>query len=126
MIIYGVALLALSFIGGQLMGELLGEALNIDANVGGVGFGMIILIFLKQWLARKGYFHEGMSDGIAFWNNMYVPVIVAMTATQNVKSAISAGMLAVLVGTIPVAVGFAFIPYLARFIKDNSGDGAHH
>ncbi|HZY78435.1 MAG TPA: malonate transporter subunit MadL [Cyclobacteriaceae bacterium] len=123
MVIYGVALLAFSFIGGQLMGELLGEALNIDANVGGVGFGMMILIFLKQWLSVKGFFRESVSEGIAFWNNMYVPIIVAMTATQNVKAAVSSGLLAVLVGIIPVAIGFALIPYLARFIKGKSHDG---
>ena len=126
MIIYGVALLALSFIVGQLAGDMLGQALGIDANVGGVGFGMLILILLKEWLSAKGYFRESVSEGVAFWNNMYVPIIVAMTATQNVKAAISSGMLAVLAGIIPVAIGFAIIPYLARFIKDKSHDGTSH
>ncbi len=118
MVIYGVALLAFSFIGGQLMGELLGEFLGIDANVGGVGFGMLILIALKQWLSKKGFFREGETEGIGFWNNMYVPIIVAMTATQNVKAAVSAGLLAVLVGIIPVVICFFGIPYIAKYIKD--------
>ncbi|MFZ6001920.1 MAG: malonate transporter subunit MadL, partial [Bacteroidota bacterium] len=54
MVIYGVALLAVSFITGQLMGALLGDWLGIDANVGGVGFGMLILLFLKERLQAKG------------------------------------------------------------------------
>lgn len=122
MVIYGVALLAISFIAGQLLGETLGGWLGIDANVGGVGFGMLILIGLKQWLLKKGWFQEGVSEGIGFWNNMYVPIIVAMTATQNVKAAISSGLLAVLAGLIPVAICFALIPYISRFIRDKSID----
>jgi malonate transporter MadL subunit len=118
MVIYGVALLALSFLGGQVMGELLGEMLGIDANVGGVGFGMLILITLKTWVSNRGYFREGESQGIEFWNNMYVPIIVAMTATQNVKAAVSSGLLAVLVGIIPVVICFLGIPFIAKYIKD--------
>lgn len=120
MVIYGVALLAVSFITGQLMGALLGDWLGIDANVGGVGFGMLILLFLKERLQAKGYFREGVGEGISFWSNMYVPIIVAMTAIQNVKGALSAGLLAVLVGIIPVAACFLLIPYLAKFLKDKS------
>ncbi len=122
MVIYGVALLAISFIGGQLLGESLGSWLGIDANVGGVGFGMLILIALKQWLTQRGWFRDGVSDGVGFWNNMYVPIIVAMTATQNVKAALSSGLLAVLVGLIPVGICLALVPYVGRFIKDKSVD----
>lgn len=120
MVIYGVALLAVSFIAGQFLGDLLGQWLGIDANVGGVGFGMLILLFLKERLSARGYFREGVVDGIAFWNNMYVPIIVAMTATQNVKGAVSAGLLAVVVGIIPVAICFLFVPWLSRFLKDKA------
>lgn len=119
-VIYGVALLAVSFITGQLMGAQLGDWLGIDANVGGVGFGMLILLFLKERLQTKGYFREGVIEGISFWSNMYVPIIVAMTAIQNVKGALSAGLLAVLVGIIPVAACFLLIPYLSKFLKDKS------
>lgn len=120
MVIYGVALLAFSFISGQLLGELLGEVLGIDANVGGVGFGMLILIVLKSWLSKKGFFRDGESQGIEFWNNMYVPIIVAMTATQNVKAAVSSGLLAVMAGILPVALCFLAIPLISRFLKDKT------
>jgi malonate transporter MadL subunit len=120
MVIYGVALLAFSFITGQLIGETLGEVLGIDANVGGVGFGMMILILLKSWLSKKGFFRDGEIQGIEFWNNMYVPIIVAMTATQDVKAAVSAGLLAVMAGTLPAALCFLTIPFISRFLKDKT------
>lgn len=117
MVIYGIALLAASFLFGQLMGEALGIALGIDANVGGVGFGMIIMIALKTWLTNKGWFRDGELQGIEFWNNMYVPIIVAMTATQNVRDAVSSGMIAVVVGILPVALCFMCIPFISKFMK---------
>ena len=56
MVLYGVAALALCMLAGTLLGELLGVALGIDANVGGVGFAMIMLIVATDWLRRKGKF----------------------------------------------------------------------
>jgi|GEM_PF-4558671 len=38
--IYGVAILAGCYLAGQFIGEMLGSALGIGGNVGGVGFAM--------------------------------------------------------------------------------------
>jgi malonate transporter MadL subunit len=54
MTIYGVAILAGSYIIGLLLGETLGSLLNINANVGGVGFAMFLLMFASDWMNR-GY-----------------------------------------------------------------------
>ncbi|PMC97684.1 malonate transporter subunit MadL, partial [Brevibacterium paucivorans] len=54
MILYGVAALAASVLAGTIIGEILGQLLGVDANVGGVGFGMILLIALTTWLRSKG------------------------------------------------------------------------
>jgi malonate transporter MadL subunit len=51
---------------------------------------------------------------------MYIPVIVAMSATQNVAVALSGGMLAILAGVIPTAIAFFLIPVLSRFLKTDS------
>ena len=117
MIIYGVAILAFSYIVGQLFGELLGNWLGINANVGGVGFSMILLMILTDWLRKKDLFTLPTQSGIQFWNQMYIPIIVAMAATQNVKLALSSGMITLLVGIIPVIICFAAIPLLAKFIQ---------
>ena len=114
MIIYGVAILAFSYLTGQLCGEYLGQFLGVKANVGGVGFAMIILLLCKEWLQKKGWLDVEFEKGVDFWNKMYIPVIIAMSASQNVKVAVSSGFLAVIVGAIPVIAAFASLPYLIK------------
>ena len=114
MTIYGVAILAACYVTGQLFGEGLGKILGIDANVGGVGFAMLLLILLTNWMQKRQMLPIETERGVGFWSNMYIPVIVAMSATQNVRVAMSGGMLAVLTGIIPTAVAFAMIPLLSK------------
>jgi malonate transporter MadL subunit len=117
MTIYGVALLAACYCIGQLLGEGLGKILGIDANVGGVGFAMLLLILSSDRLQKQGLFPEESGKGVSFWSQMYIPIIVAMAATQNVKAAISSGLVAILAGLIPVVVSFMVIPYLSKAFK---------
>ena len=91
MTIYGVAILALCYTIGQLFGEGLGKLLGIDANVGGVGFAMLLLILLSHELTKRGLLKPETEGGISFWSQMYIPVIIAMSATQNVAAAFSSG-----------------------------------
>ena len=108
MIIYGVALLAFCFLTGNYIGDILGALLGVKANVGGVGFAMLLLIILTNkgidagWLDKKG------QEGIAFWSAMYIPIVVAMSSIQDVVAALSGGVLG-------VALGFVFIPILRKF-----------
>ncbi|MCC6279818.1 MAG: malonate transporter subunit MadL [Saprospiraceae bacterium] len=118
MTIYGVALLAGCYLAGQILGELLGESMGIEANVGGVGFAMLLLIFLHDFSSKKAPLATETERGITFWSNMYIPVIVAMSATQNVRIALSSGWVALLAGIVPVLVCFAAIPVLAAFSKN--------
>lgn len=117
MIIYGVAMLAFCYVTGQLAGELLGRLIGIDANVGGVGFAMLLLIFLNDWFTRKGYSHKLTDRGIEFWSQMYIPIVVAMSAIQNVKVAVSSGFMTLFAGIIPALICLSLIPVLARFSK---------
>ena len=112
---YGVALLAGCYLAGQIVGELLGKWLGIDANVGGVGFAMIILIVVNQWMHNRKWFTAEMEKGILFWSNLYIPVIVAMSSIQNVKGALSGGVIALVAGTIPTALCLLLIPLLGKF-----------
>lgn len=117
MAIYGVSLLAFSFLAGQMVGEMLGKAIGLDTNVGGVGFAMLVLILLNSWFIKKKYITPTAEEAIQFWNNMYVPIIVAMSATQNVRAAVSGGSLALLVGIMPALICFICIPYISKFAK---------
>ena len=88
MAIYGTALLALCTLLGAALGEVLGVALHVKANVGGVGIAMLLLIAAKAWLARQGRLTPGLRLGVEFWAVMYIPIVVAMAAQQNVLAAV--------------------------------------
>lgn len=115
--IYGIAILAFSFLLGQWMGVLLGHWIGIDSNVGGVGFAMIILILTKEGFQRKGWFKPELKYGVDFWGKLYIPVVVAMAASLNVKAAITSGSLAIAAGAIPVMICFLVFPYLNKALK---------
>ena len=55
------------------------------------------------------------AEGITFWNAMYIPIVIAMAAKQNVFAAISSGWLAICAGFLAVALSFLMIPILVRF-----------
>ena len=48
---------------------------------------------------------------------MYLPVVVAMSATQNVKAAMSGGFMALLVGIIATALCYLLIPIMSKMGK---------
>jgi malonate transporter MadL subunit len=96
MIIYGTALLAACHLLGIFLGDLLGAAMGVKTNVGGVGIAMMLLIFSRLWLHRKGLLPEVTEAGVGYWAAMYIPVVVAMAAQQNVVAALRGGPVAVL------------------------------
>ncbi|MEX0618042.1 MAG: malonate transporter subunit MadL, partial [Pseudohongiellaceae bacterium] len=82
MIIYGVALLSACLVLGLAAGELLGVLLGVEANVGGVGIAMMLLIAACSIPALRPL-SEGVSgEGVKFWSAMYIPIVVAMAARQ--------------------------------------------
>ncbi len=83
MVIYGVALLAGCMLGGLFLGDLLGVFIGVEANVGGVGLGMILLILLSDRLRKGGRLTPLTEQGVLFWSAIYIPVVVAMAAKQN-------------------------------------------
>ena len=112
MIIYGVALLAGCYMVGNFIGDVLGKLLGVQANIGGVGFAMLLLIIISTWAMQKGYMKASEEQGIKFWSAMYIPIVVAMSSIQNVAAALSGGLVAILGGILAVAIGFLLIPVL--------------
>ena len=92
MIIYGVALLSVSLIF-VLIGEALGVMLGVDANVGGVGIAMLFLVFASNSNVIKTP-TEGAAGEASPGDAMYIPIVVAMAARQDVAAAADGGMLA--------------------------------
>jgi len=114
MIVYGVALLSVCLILGMLIGEALGVVLNVEANVGGVGIAMLFLVFASNSEKFKSLTEGAAGTGIKFWSAMYIPIVVAMAARQNVAAATEGGLLAILAGVAAVAVSFALVPVLSK------------
>lgn len=114
MVIYGVALLALCTLVGLLIGEWLGVLLGVKANVGGVGFAMLLLIYLTGRMAKQGRFKPLSAGGVVFWSGMYIPIVVAMAAQQNVLGAIKGGPMVFIAGTTGVIASFALVPLISR------------
>ena len=56
-------------------------------------------MFINLYLKNKDWLKLETTQGILFWSSMYLPIIVAMAATQNVKAAISGGPIAIIVGS---------------------------
>lgn len=114
MVIYGVALLAFCYLSGVFLGDVLGALLGVKANVGGVGFAMLLLIILSNKGIDSGWLDKKSQEGIAFWSAMYIPIVVAMSSIQNVVAALSGGMVAILGGVLGIVLGFICIPILGK------------
>lgn len=115
MTIFGVALLALCTLIGVLLGDLLGIALGVKANVGGVGLAMILLIAARSWLLARGKLGGGVKLGVEFWSTMYIPIVVAMAAQQNVVAAVRGGPVVLIAATVSLLLCFACVALLGRF-----------
>ena len=114
MVIYGVAILAVCMIAGLFLGDLLGRLIGLEANVGGVGIAMLLLVLVSDYLKTHGKLRPVSQQGIVFWSSIYIPVVVAMAASQNVLAAVKGGPAALLAGALAVVVGFALVPLISR------------
>ena len=122
MVIYGVALLSFCMLIGVFIGDILGDLIGVQANVGGVGIAMLLLIILANLSHHRFRLNPITETGIGFWSAMYIPIVVAMAAKQNVVAAVSSGWLAIIAGVAAVAASFAMIPVLARLGKRRRND----
>ena len=120
MVIYGVALLAFCLLMGTLAGDVLGQLLGIKANVGGVGISMLLLLYFTSQARDRWQLNKLSQSGIAFWSAMYIPIVVAMAAKQNVAGAIESGWLALVAGVLAVVVSFMLIPLFSRIARNGA------
>ncbi len=129
MAIYGTALLSICLVCGLIIGELIGRAIGIESNVGGVGISMLLLIVISGRLQSTGLMVKPTQSGVLYWSSIYIPIVVAMAASQNVRAAVSGGAVAIIAGTVVVIVSFALVPLISRIgqsdeqlYSESSGD----
>ena len=113
--IYSLVTIALCMLLGKFIGTLLGTAVGIGADVGGVGFAILLMLVVtnckKFTFTQKPDFIQGMN----FWKKMYIPVVVAMAASQNVFRMLTSGMVAIVGGAAAVAFPFLMLYLLHKF-----------
>lgn len=115
--IYGVAILSACMFVGSFIGNLLGLATGLGSDIGGVGFAMLLLLLVTNSKKISEKLPEGYEKGLNFWKEMFIPVIIAMSASQNVFGAISGGVLAFAAGIASVLVAFLMLPILNKFAQ---------
>lgn len=121
MLIYGLFIMAGCMLVGTILGDVLGLLLGLkNANVGGVGFAMLFLILVTDKLKAMGKFSKPAESGILFWSAIYIPVVVAMAATQNVQAALKGGWAAAIAGIGGTAVCFLLVKPLSRMGLDSA------
>jgi len=75
---------------------------------------MIFLVLASNSKKFKALPEGAAGNGIKFWSAMYIPIVVAMAARQDVAGATEGGILAVVAGVAAVAVSFALVPVLSK------------
>jgi malonate transporter MadL subunit len=124
MVIYGVALLAACTLAGAILGDFLGLAIGVKANVGGVGIAMFLLVLARWLLMKRAMLSERTRFGVEFWGLIYIPIVVAMAAQQNVIAAIKGGPLVLIAGIAATAASFACVPLLLKLMPTRKAEAA--
>ena len=114
MIIYGTALLAVCHLVGIVLGDLLGAALGMKTNVGGVGIAMLLLIGARVYLHKSGRLCATSESGVHYWGAIYIPVVVAMAMQQNVVAALRGGPVALLAAVGSVVLCGVLVSFINR------------
>ncbi|MBX7210446.1 MAG: malonate transporter subunit MadL [Verrucomicrobiaceae bacterium] len=123
--IYGTALLAACHMLGIVLGDLLGRALGMTTNVGGVGIAMILLITSRCCLHKSGRLCANSESGVHYWGAIYIPVVVAMAMQQNMVAALSGGPMALIAAAASVVVCGCFVAFINRMEPEQAGAGSH-
>ena len=66
MIVYGVALLGFCMLVGLVAGDLLGKLIGVEANVGGVGIAMLLLMVLANLTSERFKLAGPTASGVSF------------------------------------------------------------
>jgi len=118
--IYGVALLAACMFVGSYLGNLLGLLTGLGSDVGGVGFAMVLLLLITNSKKASSLLPDKYEKGIEFWKDMFIPIVVAMSASQDVYHALSGGMLAFVGGIAVIVVSFILVALLGKIASKQS------
>lgn len=121
--VYGFGLLGICMFIGFFLGNLLGAALGLSGDVGGVGFSMVLMIAYCALLEKKGKkLHPETEKGIATISSLYIPVVVAMSMNQNVYAAVTNGFVPIAAGALATFGSLLLVPVISK-LGDSNKEG---
>lgn len=113
--IYGLGIVAFCMYVGSFLGYFIGKVLGISGNVGGVGFAMLLLILISNYVdEKKGGWSERTKNGIYLLSALYIPIVVAMAGIQNVVAAFSGGAIAFVAGGVATIGSMFLVPLIGK------------
>lgn len=113
--IYSLVTIALCMLLGKYIGTLLGTLVGIGADVGGVGFAILLMLLVTNCKKFTFTQRQDFIQGMNFWKKMYIPVVVAMAASQNMYRMLTSGMVAIVGGAAAVAFPFFLLYLIHKF-----------
>ena len=99
---------------GKYIGTCFGTLVGINADVGGVGFAILLLLFVGNSKLFPFTKQQDFQNGMTFWKKMYIPVVVAMAASQNVYRMLTSGIVAIVGGVASVSFPFLLLYILHK------------
>ena len=119
--IYGLGLVAMCMFIGSFIGRIIGVLVGVSGDVGGVGFAMLLLILITNYLEKKGKpLSQGTGRGILLLSSLYIPIVVAMSAKQDVVSAFQGGAVALIAGGVATVGGIMLVPVISKIGSNKS------
>jgi malonate transporter MadL subunit len=71
-------------------------------------------LLITDYLKKKNKLTLTSQEGLKFWSGMYIPIVVAMAAQQNVLAALKGGPVAILAAISAVAFSYALVPIMSK------------
>ena len=99
---------------GKYIGTCFGTLVGINADVGGVGFAILLLLCVGNSKLFPFTKQQDFLSGMTFWKKMYIPVVVAMAASQNVYRMLTSGIVAIVGGVASVSFPFLLLYILHK------------
>ena len=77
---------------------------------------MFLLMYCSSSLNTKLQIGDVSEKGITFWSMIYIPIVVAMAAKQNVIGALDGGLMAIVAGIFVVVIPFSDMSPICNFV----------
>ncbi|MCR4399192.1 MAG: malonate transporter subunit MadL [Firmicutes bacterium] len=124
--IYGMAVVSVCYLVGMYAGTILARFLGLTGDVGGVGFGMLLLILVTTSRYWEEKIPAKTKRGVELVSALYIPIVVAMVARSDVVAALKGGWIALVTGAAATFLGLLMVPVLAGKAKIQEGRSAAH